>query len=76
MNSNICLPTLELENIIFYIYLDRYYLVLISLYVQAEVTQRLSNVKEAANKPIGLHSHEDLAKKLQVGITSLIFACT
>ncbi|KAL5557840.1 hypothetical protein UlMin_034051 [Ulmus minor] len=31
----------------------------------AEVTQRLSNAREAANKPAGLQSHEDLAKKLQ-----------
>ncbi|KAJ4822352.1 Protein free1 [Turnera subulata] len=31
----------------------------------AEVTQRLSNAKEAANKPAALQSHEDLAKKLQ-----------
>jgi hypothetical protein len=31
----------------------------------AEVTHRLSNTKEAANKqPAGFHSHEDLAKKL------------
>uniref|UniRef100_A0A2P2L3B1 Protein FREE1 isoform X1 n=1 Tax=Rhizophora mucronata TaxID=61149 RepID=A0A2P2L3B1_RHIMU len=33
---------------------------------QAEVTQRLSNSKEATTKPAGLRSHEDLAKKLQV----------
>lgn len=31
----------------------------------AEVTQRLSNAKEAASKPVGLQSHEDLARKLQ-----------
>ncbi|KAH7528049.1 hypothetical protein FEM48_Zijuj05G0030500 [Ziziphus jujuba var. spinosa] len=31
----------------------------------AEVTQRLNNAKEAASKPAGLQSHEDLAKKLQ-----------
>lgn len=31
----------------------------------AEVTQRLSNAKDAASKPVGLQSHEDLAKKLQ-----------
>lgn len=31
----------------------------------AEVTQRLSNAKEAASKPAALQSHEDLAKKLQ-----------
>ncbi|XP_012073755.1 protein FREE1 isoform X2 [Jatropha curcas] len=31
----------------------------------AEVTQRLTNAKEAASKPVGLHSHEDLARKLQ-----------
>uniref|UniRef100_A0A2P2L391 JHL20J20.9 protein n=1 Tax=Rhizophora mucronata TaxID=61149 RepID=A0A2P2L391_RHIMU len=31
----------------------------------AEVTQRLSNSKEATTKPAGLRSHEDLAKKLQ-----------
>lgn len=30
-----------------------------------EVTQRLSNAKEAASKSVGLQSHEDLAKKLQ-----------
>lgn len=34
--------------------------------LQAEVTQRLSNAKEAASKSVGLQSHEDLAKKLQV----------
>lgn len=33
---------------------------------QAEVTQRLSNAKEAPSKPAGLQSHEDLARKLQV----------
>ncbi|GAV56712.1 FYVE domain-containing protein/PTB domain-containing protein [Cephalotus follicularis] len=31
----------------------------------AEVTQRLSNAKEAASKPAVLQSHEDLARKLQ-----------
>lgn len=31
----------------------------------AEVTQRLSNTKEAAARVVGLHSHEDLARKLQ-----------
>ncbi|ERN02319.1 hypothetical protein AMTR_s00084p00172980 [Amborella trichopoda] len=31
----------------------------------AEVSQRLSNTKEATSKPVGQHSHEDLAKKLQ-----------
>ncbi|KAG8632306.1 protein FREE1 [Manihot esculenta] len=31
----------------------------------AEVTQRLSNAKEAPSKPAGLQSHEDLARKLQ-----------
>ncbi|KAK9165103.1 hypothetical protein Scep_000294 [Stephania cephalantha] len=31
----------------------------------AEVTQRLSHAKESASKPTGLHSHEDLARKLQ-----------
>ncbi|KAK4803533.1 hypothetical protein SAY86_003350 [Trapa natans] len=31
----------------------------------AEVTQRLSNAKEAARKPTGLQSHEDLARKLK-----------
>nr|XP_004291340.2 PREDICTED: formin-like protein 16 isoform X2 [Fragaria vesca subsp. vesca] len=31
----------------------------------AEVTQRLSNAKDASSKPAALHSHEDLAKKLQ-----------
>ncbi|KAG5542975.1 hypothetical protein RHGRI_015912 [Rhododendron griersonianum] len=30
----------------------------------AEVSQRLSNAKEAASKSVGLQSHEDLAKKL------------
>ncbi|KAI8549468.1 hypothetical protein RHMOL_Rhmol06G0026700 [Rhododendron molle] len=33
--------------------------------IEAEVTQRLSNPKEAASKSVGLQSHEDLAKKLQ-----------
>ncbi|KAJ6802229.1 protein FREE1 [Iris pallida] len=31
----------------------------------AEVSHRLSNAKEIASKSTGLHSHEDLAKKLQ-----------
>ncbi|XP_023525208.1 protein FREE1-like [Cucurbita pepo subsp. pepo] len=31
----------------------------------AEVTHRLTNAKELASKPAGLHSHEDLAKKLK-----------
>ncbi|XP_007017867.2 PREDICTED: protein FREE1 [Theobroma cacao] len=31
----------------------------------AEVTQRLCNAKEAASKPAGIQSHEDLARKLQ-----------
>lgn len=31
------------------------------------MTQRLSNAKEAANKP-AFQSHEDLARKLQVNI--------
>ncbi|XP_072967332.1 protein FREE1-like [Typha angustifolia] len=31
----------------------------------AEVSQRLSYARESANKPVGLHSHEDLARKLQ-----------
>ncbi|CAL1383867.1 unnamed protein product [Linum trigynum] len=31
----------------------------------AEVTQRLTNAKEASSKPAGLISHEDLAMKLQ-----------
>lgn len=35
------------------------------------MTQRLSNAKEASNKPAALHSHEDLAKKLQVKLCSL-----
>ena len=40
--------------------------------LQAEVTQRLSNAKEAANKPAALQSHEDLAKKLQVNDVLLL----
>ncbi|CAK9171799.1 unnamed protein product [Ilex paraguariensis] len=36
----------------------------------AEVTQRLSNAKEAASRLAGLQSHEDLAKKLQVSYVS------
>ncbi|CAL9083132.1 unnamed protein product [Musa acuminata var. zebrina] len=32
----------------------------------AEVSQRLSNAKEAVSKPVGLQSHEDLARRLQV----------
>ncbi|KAG5542976.1 hypothetical protein RHGRI_015912 [Rhododendron griersonianum] len=32
--------------------------------IEAEVSQRLSNAKEAASKSVGLQSHEDLAKKL------------
>lgn len=35
------------------------------------MTQRLSNSKEASSKPAALHSHEDLAKKLQVKLCSL-----
>lgn len=35
------------------------------------MTQRLTNAKEAANKPAGLQSHEDLARKLQVSKTQL-----
>ncbi|KAF6163804.1 hypothetical protein GIB67_016144 [Kingdonia uniflora] len=31
----------------------------------AEVTQRLNSSKESASKPAGVHSHEDLARKLQ-----------
>lgn len=31
----------------------------------AEVTQRLSNAREASSRPAGLQSHEDLARKLQ-----------
>ncbi|KAK3423749.1 hypothetical protein EUGRSUZ_H00950 [Eucalyptus grandis] len=31
----------------------------------AEMTQRLSNAKEASSKPVGFQSHEDLARKLQ-----------
>ncbi|XP_064949665.1 protein FREE1-like [Musa acuminata AAA Group] len=31
----------------------------------AEVSQRLSNAKEAVSKPAGLQSHEDLARRLQ-----------
>lgn len=40
--------------------------------LQAEVTQRLSNAKEAASKPAALQSHEDLAKKLQVNNVFLL----
>lgn len=41
--------------------------------LQAEVTQRLSNAKEAANKPV-LQSHEDLARKIQVAYSlQLVF---
>ncbi|GAB4852564.1 hypothetical protein Ancab_016777 [Ancistrocladus abbreviatus] len=35
-----------------------------ALNIEAEVTQRLTNAKEPANKP-GVQSHKDLAKKLQ-----------
>lgn len=35
------------------------------LYLQAEVSQRLSNAKEASKVPVQ-RTHEDLAKKLQV----------
>jgi hypothetical protein len=34
--------------------------------VQAEVTQRLSIAKEAANRSATVQSHEDLARKLKV----------
>lgn len=34
--------------------------------VQAEVSQRLSNAKEATNRNVSVQSHEDLARKLQV----------
>ena len=41
------------------------------------MTQRLGNAKEASSKPAGLHSHEDLAKKLQViSVLFLSFAST
>jgi hypothetical protein len=41
--------------------------VLIYSYIlQAEVTQRLSIAKEAANRSATVQSHEDLAKKLKV----------
>lgn len=41
------------------------------------MTQRLSNSKETSSKPAALHSHEDLAKKLQVKLCSLpLFAYT
>lgn len=38
----------------------------VSSIVQAEVTQRLTNAKEAASRAASFHSHEDLARKLQV----------
>jgi hypothetical protein len=38
------------------------------------VTQRLSNAKEVTSKPAALHSHEDLAKKLQVNHAFAILA--
>lgn len=38
------------------------------------MTQRLSNAKEVASKPATLHSHEDLAKKLQVNHAFAILA--
>ena len=37
--------------------------------VQAEVSQRLSNAKESASRNMSLQSHEDLARKLQVGLS-------
>ena len=43
------------------------------LCLQAEVTHRLTNAKELASKPAGLHSHEDLAKKLKVMFCNLPF---
>ena len=30
------------------------------------MTQRLANAKDLTSNPVGLHSHEDLAKKLKV----------
>ena len=35
-------------------------------FLQAEVTQRLTNTKEATGRVGALESHEDLAKKLKV----------
>lgn len=43
--------------------------------LQAEVTQRLANAKELASKPAGLHSHEDLAKKLKVVMFRISLFC-
>lgn len=37
------------------------------------MTQRLSNAKEAASKPAGIQSHEDLARKLQVSIVLKLY---
>uniref|UniRef100_A0A7N0T0D9 FYVE-type domain-containing protein n=1 Tax=Kalanchoe fedtschenkoi TaxID=63787 RepID=A0A7N0T0D9_KALFE len=43
----------------------------------AEVTQRLSNAKElASKKSAGLHSHQDLARKLQVTLVLQLFVPT
>jgi hypothetical protein len=50
-----------------------------SSFSQAEVTQRLNNAKEAANRPV-VQSHDDLAKKLQVSLLApsflLALSCT
>lgn len=39
------------------------------------MTQRLANAKELASKPAGLHSHEDLAKKLKVVMFYILPFC-
>lgn len=44
--------------------------------LQAEVTQRLTNSKEAANRSGSMLSHEDLAKKLKVTLCLYLdFGC-
>lgn len=42
---------------------------ILTLDVQAEVSQRLSNAKESASRNMSLQSHEDLARKLQVSLS-------
>lgn len=46
-------------------YMFRAYWLMFNL-LQAEVTQRLANAREAVNRSGSFPSHEDLAKKLKV----------
>jgi hypothetical protein len=41
-------------------------LIIVLYILQAEITQRFSTAKEAANRSATVQSHEDLARKLKV----------